>query len=296
MLLITAPTSTIGRRLVDLLLQDGTQPLRLVVRHASGLSPEVRDRVEVVEGSHGDERVIDRAAAGVDAAFWLTPNLPDAPTLDASFAGFARPATAAFARHGVRRVVGISALGRGTDRAATAGAVTASLAMDDAFAASGVAYRAVTCPSFMHNLLNQVGALREQGRFFMTIAPDLTAPMVASDDIAATAARLLLDDTWTGADEVPILGPEDLSPTDMARIASEVLGRDIGYVRITGQAFKDRMTSLGMSDAMADGLIEMFEAKDRGLDLGTPRTAESTTPTTFRQWCETTLAPAVAAA
>jgi uncharacterized protein YbjT (DUF2867 family) len=293
MILVTAPTSTIGSRLVaDLLDRDA--PLRLLARDPSRLAPEVSDRVEVVAGSHGDPAAIDRAADGAGAVFWLTPNLPDAPTPDASFAGFARPAIEAFARHGVARVVGISALGRGTPWAGRAGLVTASLAMDDAIAAGGVAYRAVVNPSFMDNLLNQVGAIKEQGTFFMTIDPDLAAPTVACRDIAATSARLLLDDTWDGFDEVACLGPEDLSPNAMALIVSEVLGREVAYARIPGQAFKDRMMGFGMSDAMAQGLVDMFDAKNEGLDNAVERTPESTNPTTFRQWCEDTLAPAVA--
>jgi hypothetical protein len=36
-------------------------------------------------------------------------------------------------------------------------------------------------------------------------------------------------------------------------------------------------------------------AKDQGLDNAEPRTPESTTPTTFRQWCQDILKPAVLA-
>lgn len=294
MIVITGPTSRIGSQVVDTLL-DAHAPLRLVVRDASRLPAAVRERTEIVEGSHGDAAVIERACDGADAAFWLTPVLADAPTLDASFAGFARPACEAFASQGVQRVVGISALGRGTELAGHAGAVTASLQMDDAIAASGVAYRAVVNPSFMDNLLNHAAAIAEQAKFFMTIDPDLRAPTVATRDIAATSARLLLDDTWTGTGEVACLGPEDLSPNAMASTISDVLGREIAYVQIPGAAFKDRMTGFGMSDAMAQGLVDMFDAKNRGLDNALPRTAESTTPTTFRQWCEEELAPTVTA-
>jgi uncharacterized protein YbjT (DUF2867 family) len=294
MIVITAPTSRIGAQVVDALL-DARAPLRLLVRDPARLPASVRERAEVIEGSHGDAAVIDRACDGADAVFWLTPNLPDAPTLDASFAGFAEPACVAFARHGVLRVVGISALGRGTDLAAHAGAVTASLEMDDAIASSGVAYRAVVNPSFMDNVLNQAGAIAEQGTFFMTIDPDLRAPAVATRDIAATSAELLLDDTWTGTDEVACLGPEDLSPNAMASIMSDVLGREIAYVQIPGAAFKERVKGFGMSDAMAQGLVDMFDAKNRGLDTALRRSAESATPTTFRQWCEEELAPALTA-
>ncbi len=35
----------------------------------------------------------------------------------------------------------------------------------------------------------------------------------------------ILDDSWSGQGSVPVLGPEDLSCNDMARIMSEVLGK-----------------------------------------------------------------------
>ncbi len=292
MLLVTAPTSNIGSTLVDLLLQQDAD-LRLIARDPAKLDARVRDRVEVVAGSHGDPAAIDAACRGVDAVFWLTPNDPAAATLDASFADFARPACEAFARHGVERVVGISALGRDTPLADDAGCVTASLAMDDTIAASGVAYRAVVCPSFMDNLLNHVGAIKEQGRFFMTIDPDLEAPLTACSDIAELSARLLLDGTWSGAGEVPCLGPEDLSPNDLARIASQTLGIPVAYQQIPNHAFAERMSGFGMGQAMVQGLIDMFDAKNQGLDTARPRTPESTAPTTFATWCRTVLAPAI---
>jgi hypothetical protein len=37
----------------------------------------------------------------------------------------------------------------------------------------------------------------------------------------------------------------------------------------------------------------MLIAKDKGLDNVELRTAENTTPTSFRQWCEEVLKPAV---
>jgi hypothetical protein len=40
---------------------------------------------------------------------------------------------------------------------------------------------------------------------------------------------------------------------------------------------------------------DMMEAKNNGLDNAEPRTPESTTPTSFRQWCEEVLKPAVLA-
>jgi uncharacterized protein YbjT (DUF2867 family) len=182
-----------------------------------------------------------------------------------AFVGFTRPAAEAFRKHGVKRVVEVSALGRGTPWAAQAGYVTASLAMDDLIAGSGVAYRALTNPSFMDNIASQAGVIKNQGVFFSPVEGDRKLPADATRDIAAAASRLLLDDSWSGSGEVPLLGPEDLSFNDMAEIISEVLGKEVRFQQITFEAYKYRFVGFGMSDAMAQGMTDMAWAKNEGL-------------------------------
>jgi uncharacterized protein YbjT (DUF2867 family) len=290
MIVITAPTGSIGGHLVQELL-DTDAKLRVVVRDPARLAPGVADRVSVVRGSHRDPAVVAEAFAGADAVFWLVPADPRAAGVDDAYTGFARPALDALA--GVGRVVGISALGRGTAVAGRAGHVTATLAMDDLIAATGVPYRALTMPSFMDNTLWQVGPIATHGVLSGPCRPDLPAPSVATRDIAAVAARLLRDDTWTGFDEVPVLGPEDLTYDGMAATISAVLGRPVRYAQIDGEAYKARMMGVGMSEPMAQALLDMARAKDEGLDNGVPRTPSSRTPTTFRQWCLDVLKPAL---
>jgi uncharacterized protein YbjT (DUF2867 family) len=292
MIVVTTPTGLIGHQVLDRVLE-ADEPVRVIVRDPSRLSPQVRERVEVFEGSHGDARVVDRAFAGADAVFWLAPPNRSAPTLDAAYAGFARPAGAAIVRHGVTRVVDVSALGRGVSD--HAGLVTASLAMDDLFASTGAGFRALLMPSFMDNLLRQTEAIKRQGMFFSTVSPDRRLPTCATRDIAAVAAGLLLDHSWGGQDTVAVLGPEDLSHHEMAEIVSDVLGTPVSYQQVPVDAFSQQLADLGMSDAMRNGMVEMMVAKDRGLDNAEPRTVQSTTPTSFRQWCEEVLRPAVTA-
>ena len=294
MIVVTAPTGNIGGQVVRDLLDAGA-PVRVVVRDPARLAPEVAGRVEIVRGSHGDPAVVAEAFAGADAVFWLVPADPRAATLDAAYSGFARPAIESFAGRGVGRVVGISALGRGTAVAGRAGHVTATLAMDDLIAATGVPYRALTMPSFMDNTVRQVQPIKAQGVFYGPYLPDRPAPTVATRDIAAVAARLLLDDGWTGFGEVPVLGPADLSYDEMAAIITDVLGRPVRYQQIPGEAYKANMMKAGMSDAIAQGLLDMALAKDNGLDHGVTRTPETSTPTTFRQWCTDVLTPALGA-
>src|SRR3984957_3439220 len=292
MIVITTPAGGIGHQVLENLLDSG-EHLRLVVRDRSGIAADTRPGVEVVEGSHGDPAVVDKAFDGADAVFWLTPPDPRAESVEAAYTGFTRPAAEAFKRHGVKRVVGVSALGRGTPWAAQAGYVTASLAMDDLIAGTGVAYRALANPSFMDNLASEAAAIRNQGLFFSPIDGDRKLPAVATRDIAAAASRLLVKDNWTGTGEVPLLGPEDLSFNDMAEIMSEVLGKQIGFRQIPFEAYKDRFTGFGMSDAMAQGMTDMAWAKNQGLDNAVQRTPENSTPTSFRQWCHDVLRAAV---
>ncbi|MBN9754940.1 hypothetical protein Ae406Ps2_4059c [Pseudonocardia sp. Ae406_Ps2] len=223
----------------------------------------------------------------------LTAPDPVTASRDAS-----RPGAEAVATHGVGHVVGVSALGRGTPLAHRAGHVTGSLAMDDLFAATSH-YRALANPTFMDNTLRAAGALHDTATLTSTTAPDHRLPLVATRDIADAAAHLLLDRSWSGFAETPLLGPEDLSGNDMAAVLSDVLadllGRPVRYTQtdpeLAGRAMLDHGASPGMARAMAD----MATAKNEGLDEGVTRTPATTTPTTYRDWCTENLRPVIAA-
>ncbi|MET0233699.1 MAG: NAD(P)H-binding protein [Kibdelosporangium sp.] len=295
MIVITAATGNIGRHLLPLLLESAPaagEQLRVVVRDPTRLPGGVRERVEVVTGSHGDAEVVDRAFEGADAVFWLVP--PDASLApEDAYLGFTGPAVKALTVHGVGHVVGVSALGRGTPVADRAGLVTVTLALDDLIASCGVAYRALANPSFFENLLEDADSIRENGVFTDTADGDRKAPFVAAADIAAVAARLLLDRSWTGTGSVPVLGPRDLSPHDLARIMTEQFGRPIRYERESLDELRTALAGYGLNEDFVEGMVEMKWAKDNGLDSGVTRTPGTTSPTTFEQWCDQTLRPAV---
>jgi uncharacterized protein YbjT (DUF2867 family) len=294
MIVVTAPTGLIGHQVLDNIL-DSDEPIRVIVRDPSRLPTHTRERVEIVQGSHSDLDVVTRAFAGADSVFWLVPPDPQARSVESAYVDFTRPACDAFKSQEVKRIVGVSALGRGTAVAANAGLVTASLAMDDLIASTEVSYRALTMPSFMDNLLRQVASIKNQGMFSLPISGDLKQPSCATRDIAIVAARLLLDHTWSGAASRPVLGPEDLSYNDMAQIMSEVLGKPVRFQQLMGEVYKANLMRVGMSETMAQGMLDMWVAYNQGLTTAEPRTPESTTPTSFQQWCEEVLKPAVLA-
>ncbi|MDG3016993.1 NAD(P)H-binding protein [Speluncibacter jeojiensis] len=290
MIVVTAPTGHIGTHLLDRLLAH-REPVRVIARDPARLPAPVRDRVEVVQGSHRDTDVVDRAFAGADAVFWLMPAEPAASSIYQTYVGDSIPAAEAIVARQVPRVVVVSALGRGTQL--YAGHASASWAMDDLLRSTGAHVRALANPTFMDNVARQVVSLADHGALTGTLPGDQKAPTVATADIAATAATLLADHTWTGQDTVNLLGPEDLSLNDQAAILTEVLGTPVRYERTDRRAYKQDLLGYGMSEAIAQGLIDMDTAKEHGLDTAVSRMPENTTPTTFRQWATDVVKPAV---
>ena len=290
MIAVTTPTGNIGHHVVRHLLDAGAL-LRVIVRDPARLPRAVRDRVEIVEGSHGDAAVVDRAFRGVDAVFWLCPPTPSA-TPAAATVDFARPGAEAMRRHGIGHIVAVTTLGRGTEWQDRAGNATGSIRMVDLLRGTGAAIRGLALPGFMDNALQQVAAIR-QGRMFGPLAPDRRLPLTATRDAGAVAARLLRDRSWTGQEDVPVLGPEELSYGDLAAIVSEVIGREVRYQQVPFDTFKAQLLARGLTDAFAQGYVDMLRAKNEGMDNVAPRSTAIIGPTRFRQWAEEELKPAI---
>ncbi|KRE55859.1 NmrA family transcriptional regulator [Paenibacillus sp. Soil750] len=289
MIVVATPTGQIGQQVLDYIF-DSNEAVRVIVRDPSRLSPRMRERVEVVQGSHDDIAVVTKAFEGADSVLWLVPPNPQAEDPMNYYLNFTQPACEAIKSQGVKRVIGVSSLGY--DFGSPAGLLSPAFAMDDLIEKTGVNYRSLRMPFFMENLLHQVNAIKSQGMFYMPNAGDYKLATCATRDIADAAAKLLLDNnTWTGQDSVSVVGPDDLSPNDMARIISQVLERPIRYQQIPSKEYKATMMQYGMSEAWAQGLIDMAAAQDQGIYNNESRIAQRT-PTSFIQWCEEVLKPA----
>jgi len=147
----------------------------------------------------------------------------------------------------------------------------------------------------MENLLRQAQAIKEQGTFSMANTAGRPLPAVATRDAAAAAAALLLDTSWGGQASVPVAGPDNLTPADMAAVISGTLGRTIRYRQVPVADSEAAMLRRGASEAMAQDMAAMIEAQNNGIYDAEPRDPDSAAPTSFRQWCHDTLKPAVQA-
>ncbi|MGL4619360.1 MAG: NAD(P)H-binding protein [Chroococcidiopsis sp.] len=293
MIFITTPTGQIGHQILDKILDSG-KPIRVIARDPSRLEPKIRDRVEVMQGSHDDIGVVTKAFAGTDCVFWLVPPNLKAESAKEYYRDFTRTACEAIVSQGVKRVVGVSSLGR--EVAKDIGLVSAAYAMDDLIESTGVSYRSLRMPAFMDDILNfHLELIASQGMFFGSQSGDRKTPACATRDIASVASRLLLDDSWSEQGSVPVLGPEDLSFNDMAQIMSEVLEQSIQYQQISGESHKAMLMQHGMGEAYAQGVVDNQAQADQGIYNAERRTPQSTTPTSFRQWCKDVLKPAIIA-
>lgn len=130
---------------------------------------------------------------------------------------------------------------------------------------------------------------------FTANAVDRPLATVTTRDIAAAAAGLLLDTSWSGQRSVPVVGPDRRAPSEMARIMSEVLDRPVRVQQTGLDAYKATMTQYGMSDARAQGPADMAAAQNDGIYDAEQNALTSPAPTGFRQWCQDVPKPAVLA-
>jgi uncharacterized protein YbjT (DUF2867 family) len=100
MIVITAPTGHIGRQVLEGVL-DGGESVRVIVRDPSRLPVTILDRIEVVQGSHGDSDIVNKAFEDADTVFWLVPPDPRARSVNAAYVDFTRPACDAIKKQGV---------------------------------------------------------------------------------------------------------------------------------------------------------------------------------------------------
>jgi uncharacterized protein YbjT (DUF2867 family) len=291
-IVITDPTGQIGHQTLAKLLDSG-QPIRVIARDPARLSPQVRERVEIVQGSHSDSDVVTEAFAGADSVLWLVPPNPRADDIEDYYLDFTRPACDAIKSQGVKRVIGVSSLGRAYGK--PAGLLSPAFAVDELFESTGVNYRSLAMPFFMENLLGQVEAIKSQGMFFMANSADRPLATVATRDIAAVGADLLLDDSWSGHGSVPVISPDALSPNGMAEVLSEVLERPVRFQQISNEAYKTTMLQYGMTDGFTQGLVDMATAQNDGIYDAEQRTLQTASPTSFRQWGQDVLKPALTA-
>lgn len=283
-IVITTPTGNIGRHVVNQLLEAG-KSLRLIARYPDRLDPTILARTEVIQGSIDDPEVLSTALNGAESLFWCVPQSHTQEDVLAYYLNFTQALCTAIGRlEAAPCIVAVSSGGKG--RAQDAGAISALHAMEEMLNHTGASIRYLRCGNFMENFLWQAKPIAQQGMFFYPVASDMAMPMVCTKDIATSAVNWLVERDWSGQSGVAVHGAEDLSLDQVAGILSEVLDKPIRFQPVSAEAYYQSMLANGCSPAFARSLVDLFSEVTNGIYDAEPRTVETTTTTTFKQWAQ----------
>jgi len=244
-ILVTGATGGIGRQVVRL-LHDTGEPVVALCRRPGQVQDHERRGLRAVLGDLSDPVSLERAMAGVETLFLLT-------VADRQQAVYGRNAVLAAQRAGVERVVHLSTAD--ANPASVVPWAAAPARTDALLRVSGLRWTSLKPSGFMQNLLELAPTVR------CGVLPQTTGEGVVgwidTADIAAVAARVLVEDTHDGLEHV-LTGPELLSLRDLARTLQEVLGRSVRFVDLPAPVFRLLLRLTGTDAWQADGLVLQF--------------------------------------
>lgn len=222
MYVITGITGKVGGALAHHLIEAG-QPVRAVMRDAGKAAYWADLGCEIAVARMEDAQALTEAFRGATGVFILPPSdfdpLPDFPAARAVIAAVSQALQAA----APKKVLCLSTIGA---QARELNLLTQRTLMEQALSALDLPVTFLRPAWFMENALYDVIAARETGVIHSFLQPlDKAVPMIATADIGALAAQLLQQD-WAGRRVVELEG-QWVSPNDIARSLTQILGRDV---------------------------------------------------------------------
>jgi len=258
MFLVTGITGKVGGATARHLLAAGKQ-VRGLVRDPQKASAWADQGVELVQGDWNDAAALTAALAGVEGAYlMMPPNMTPSP-------GFteAKAVVAAYVQALQQapppKVVALSSVGSEKDHGL--GLITSTHLFEEGLKGFAFPIAFIRAGSFMENFL--YGLHTGQGGVLpmMYIPTDRKVPQIATEDIGAEAARLLLSD-WKGQ-RIIELGSL-LSPDEMASQLGEVLARDVKAVAVPREAWAPTMEQMGVPHGSTSEYEQMLESFNSG--------------------------------
>ena len=289
---VMGATGNIGGRIAEQLLASG-HTVRALGRSIDKLAGLKAKGAQVLTGDAGDAAFLTKAFTGADGVFTLQPPNPVAPDFPAEVDAVGEVIVSAIAQGGVRHVVALSSIGG--DRPAGTGPIAGLHRQEERLKRlSGVNVLILRPGYFFENFLHILPLVRHQGINGGGAAGKTSIPMIATQDIAAFAAKALAARDWTGVKVQELLGPRDLSFDEATKILGSKIGKPgLAYVQFPYADYSAALQQNGLSKSVADLYAEMEKAFDDGIVVSvTGRNASNTTATTLEQFAADVLAPA----
>jgi uncharacterized protein YbjT (DUF2867 family) len=284
---ILGATGKVGSKTVNNLLGKG-HTLRLIARHPDKLQ-EFADKpgVEIHAGDSFDRDFMAHVMSGSDVAFLMMPT-----SLDAQNAGdyqdkMGNAQIEAIKKSGIKKVLFLSSVGGHTEEhtGMVAGLARQELRLKQLADVDVLILR----PSyFMENFFSNISLIKNTGINGSTILSEKHFPIIATVDIAKTAAEMLDDLSWRGKAILPLLGPKDYNMSEVTRALGAAINKpDLQYVRFPDDQAKQSMIQWGISESVAQAFVEMTEGINLGYFNTEKRDSNSTTETTIEEFAKT---------
>lgn len=257
---------------------EGGHKVRALVRDPQKASDWATQGVELREGDLNDPVALAGALEGVEGAFLMQPPVyapaPGFPMARANIASFIE----ALQKTPPPRLVVLSSVG--SEKSSGLGNITATYLLEEALGDLPFPTAFVRAGGFIENYLHGLEQAATTGRFDSFLQPtDRAVPMVATADIGAEIAHLL-SSGWEGK-KIVELGSR-ISPDDLARAMSEVLGQPVQARAIPREQWTASLEAQGVAPGTGASLEEMQDSFNSGwIDFGVPGTesvAGTTTP------------------
>ncbi len=254
MILVTGATGRTGRRVARRLSKWGYR-FTAMVRDPEKAADLKSKSIELVQGDFGKPDSVKRALEGVEHAFMLSPECGNQLEIEKNFIDAARES-------GVKYLVKYSVVGANPDSPSRLlrwhGEAEAYLR------ASGIRYSIVRPSVFMQNFsMHFVQSIREKKEFRLPFG-EAGCAWVDVRDTARLIAKLLTENGNSDG-ELTVTGPESLKGNDIAEIFSERLGKKVEYVDVKPKEFKKDLISYGMTEQVADAVVEFYNLIGGGL-------------------------------
>jgi uncharacterized protein YbjT (DUF2867 family) len=266
-ILVTGATGNVGRLVVDHLLAAGATNVRALTNHPRRAA--LPTGVEIVEGYLGRLETMPAALDGVERMY-----LAPLPRTVHDVLALARAA-------GVRHIVDLSSSEADVEAAGDPSGWHYH-AVEKAVTDSGIPWTHLRPGEFMNNYLIWADEIKETGVVRGGYANSANAP-IDLDDIAAVAARVLLEDGHTGKTYL-MTGPQSLSRAEMARQIGVAIGRDVRYEELPHEeALAALRPAMGeWADWYLDGMRALAENPQRAETTIADLTGRPAT--TFAEW------------
>jgi uncharacterized protein YbjT (DUF2867 family) len=240
---VTGSTGKIGSELVRLLSQAGVAT-RAIARGA-GQAPSL-PHVTSLAADLRDPQILDAALLGAERLFLLTGN-------DPGFAPVQIGVVGAAARAGVRQLVKLSALGASDH--SKSGIARAHWEVEQAIQRSAIPWTMLRPHAFMQNWLGEVAeTVRAESVIYSPIGEG-RVPFIDTRDIAAVAAKVLLDPRDHAGKKYVLTGGTAVGYADVAEVLSRLMGKTVTYRAITMEEARARLAGKGVSAELIDATL-----------------------------------------